>query len=192
MTPATLLRLSLLLLAAAGFTGCAALESAFQRPAAEPALVPRGETFWDETGAAGPDRIVINLTAQRAYYQRGDRLIGESRISSGRKGFDTPPGRYKVIQKDKDHVSNLYGDYVDEDGEVVVKDVDVKKDPMPDETEFAGARMPYFLRFTGGYGMHAGNVPRYRASHGCVRLPSRMAERFFNAAALGTPVIVEP
>ena len=51
--------------------------------------------------------------------------------------------------------------------------------------------MPYFLRFTRGYGMHAGYVPQYRASHGCIRMPAEMARRFFHAADLGTPVIVK-
>ena len=53
--------------------------------------------------------------------------------------------------------------------------------------------MPYFLRFTGGYGMHAGFVPRYRASHGCIRMPEKMAKRFFDAAKVGTRVeVIEP
>jgi lipoprotein-anchoring transpeptidase ErfK/SrfK len=51
--------------------------------------------------------------------------------------------------------------------------------------------MPFFLRFTRGYGMHAGYVPRYRASHGCIRMPGEMAEHFFDAAEEGTPVIVK-
>jgi lipoprotein-anchoring transpeptidase ErfK/SrfK len=51
--------------------------------------------------------------------------------------------------------------------------------------------MPYFLRFTRGYGMHAGFVPRYRASHGCIRMPAEMAKHFFDAAELNTPVIVK-
>jgi lipoprotein-anchoring transpeptidase ErfK/SrfK len=50
--------------------------------------------------------------------------------------------------------------------------------------------MPYFLRFAGGYGMHAGFVPRFRASHGCVRMPMRMAKYFFEAAEIGTRVEV--
>jgi lipoprotein-anchoring transpeptidase ErfK/SrfK len=52
--------------------------------------------------------------------------------------------------------------------------------------------MPFYLRFTGGYGMHMGHLPGYRASHGCVRMPGEMAERFFNAADIGTPVTVDP
>jgi lipoprotein-anchoring transpeptidase ErfK/SrfK len=62
---------------------------------------------------------------------------------------------------------------------------------MPEGTEFRGAPMPYFLRFTRGYGMHAGYVPRYRASHGCIRMPREMAKHFFDAAEEDTPVVVK-
>ena len=58
------------------------------------------------------------------------------------------PGKYRVIQKDENHVSNLYGSYVDQDGTVVRGNVEVGKTPMPKGTEFRGAPMPYFLRFT--------------------------------------------
>ena len=51
--------------------------------------------------------------------------------------------------------------------------------------------MPYFLRFSGGYGLHAGSVPNHPASHGCVRLPAEMAKHFYANASVGTPVRVE-
>lgn len=150
-----------------------------------------GSTYWNDKNPRGAGKIVVSLREQRAYFYRGKRLVGESNISTGRKGFETPPGNYRVIQKDADHYSNLYGEYVDENGRVVKPNVDIKKDPKPPGAKFVGASMPYFLRFTGGYGMHAGYVPRYRASHGCIRMPSRMARRFFDAADLGTAVIVK-
>lgn len=151
----------------------------------------RGSTHWRADAVKGPPKIVVELGAQRAYFYKGKKLVGESSISTGRKGFETPPGRYRVIEKDVDHVSNLYGDYVDENGEVFQRNVDTRKDPQPDGTTFRGAPMAYFLRFRGGYGMHAGYVPRHRASHGCIRMPRTMAKRFFDAAPHGTPVIVE-
>ena len=65
--------------------------------------------------------------------------------------------------------------------------------PQPSGAHFVGAPMPYFLRFQDGYGMHAGFVPRYRASHGCIRMPIEMAKHFFEAAKIGTSVeVVEP
>jgi lipoprotein-anchoring transpeptidase ErfK/SrfK len=150
-------------------------------------------SFWNGDGVTGPPAIQIVLSDQRAYFYKGQQLVGDSVISSGKKGFETPPGTYKVIQKDKNHASNLYGDYVDEDGEVVQANVDVTKDPKPDDAvAFVGAKMPFFLRFSGGYGMHAGKLPGYRASHGCVRMPGEMAEHFFNAAEIGMPVTVQP
>jgi hypothetical protein len=95
-----------------------------------------------------------------------------------------------VIQKDKNHVSNLYGRILGADGAVVKSDAHMSKDKVPEGGSFAGAKMPYFLRFHGGYGLHAGRVPSYPASHGCVRLPSAMAPRFFENSELGTPVSV--
>jgi lipoprotein-anchoring transpeptidase ErfK/SrfK len=74
-----------------------------------------------------------------------------------------------------------------------MRNVDAGKDPRPDGAHFVGAPMPYFLRFTGGFGMHAGFVPRYRASHGCIRMPAPMAKHFFDAAEIGTRVeVIEP
>ncbi len=140
----------------------------------------------------GAPSVKIVISEQRAYFYKGGKLVGESTISSGKKGFETPPGHYKVIQKDKDHVSNMYGDYVDKNGNVVQHNVDVTKDPLPPGATFQGAKMPFFMRFTGGYGMHAGYLPGYAASHGCVRMPMAMAEHFFDAVEEGTPVTVEP
>jgi L,D-transpeptidase-like protein len=147
--------------------------------------------YWEPDHFKGAPKIVVHLDDQRAYFYRGKHIIGESNISTGRKGYETPPGKYRVIQKDADHVSSEYGDYVTEDGEIVMRNISARKDPKPRGTVFDGAKMPYFLRFTGGYGMHAGFVPRYRASHGCIRMPAEMARHFFDAADEGTPVVVK-
>ena len=144
----------------------------------------------DDPSLKGDPKIVINLTLQQAFFFRGKLLVGQTNISTGRVGYETPPGKYRVIQKDADHVSSEYGDYVNQYGAVVVRDVDVNRNPQPAGARFAGARMPYFLRFTEGYGMHAGFVPRTRASHGCVRMPLTMAKHFFDAAEIGTRVEV--
>jgi lipoprotein-anchoring transpeptidase ErfK/SrfK len=73
-----------------------------------------------------------------------------------------------------------------------MKDIDVKKDPKPPGAIFDGARMPYFMRITGGVGMHEGFLPGYPASHGCIRMPEFMAEAFFNNLSVGTPVTISP
>ena len=147
--------------------------------------------YWEGDDVPGRPKIVVHLAEQKAYFYKGRHLVGETTVSTGKPGFSTPPGRYTVLQKDKDHLSSIYGDYVDDEGNVLVSNIDNRHDPPPAGGRFDGARMPYFMRFRGGYGMHAGYVPPFRASHGCIRLPERMAKRFFNAAHEGTPVVVE-
>jgi lipoprotein-anchoring transpeptidase ErfK/SrfK len=73
---------------------------------------------------------------------------------------------------------------------VVVSNVGVKRDPKPSGTSFRGAPMPYFMRIHGGVGMHAGFLPGFAASHGCIRMPERMAQIFFANVSHGTPVRV--
>ena len=147
-------------------------------------------SFWDGDGVQGSPSVVVNLPEQRAYFYKGDQLVGVSQISAGREGYNTPSGNYKIIQKDQNHASSLYGDYVDATGNVIKKDVDVTKDPKPPGAIFKGAPMPYFMRITGGVGMHQGYLPGYPASHGCIRIPGKMAVVFFNNVELGTPVQV--
>jgi lipoprotein-anchoring transpeptidase ErfK/SrfK len=145
-------------------------------------------SYWDGDEIGGQPSIKIDLAEQRAYFYKGDQLVGVSVASTGREGYGTPPGEFRITQKDIDHASNLYGDYVDPSGHVVMRNVNIKQDLQPPATTFRGAPMPYFLRIHGGIGMHAGYLPGYPASHGCIRLPERMAVRFFQNAPVGTPV----
>ena len=146
---------------------------------------------WNDSGAKGAPKIVVDVSEQRAYFYRGESRIGETKCSTGKKGFETQIGHFVVTQKDKDHKSNLYGSFVGQGGSVVKRDVDMSKMKVPGGCSFQGAKMPFYMRFTGGYGLHAGYVPDYPASHGCVRLPHSMAERFYENALVGTPVIVQ-
>ncbi len=202
MTPRCLLR-GLFLLGLAGLSACAGpdrrlVSSTTQYLTSSGGVVERASTvsavddvsYWDGDGVAGAPSITIQLSEQRAYFYKGGRLVGVSRVSTGREGYRTPAGRFKIIQKNRDHVSNLYGNYVDAGGNVVVSNVGVKRDPRPPGTTFSGAPMPYFMRIHGGVGMHAGFLPGFPDSHGCIRLPEHMAERFFAHAPLGTPVAV--
>ncbi|NNM29506.1 MAG: L,D-transpeptidase family protein, partial [Akkermansiaceae bacterium] len=120
------------------------------------------------------------------------QLVGVSPVSTGDSEHVTPPGEFKVSQKNIDHESSLYGRIIDvTTGDVIVADADTRiNKPGPDQ-EYQGAPMHYFLRFNGGIGMHAGHLPGYPASHGCVRLPRRMAQKFYENAEIGTPVLVE-
>jgi hypothetical protein len=149
-------------------------------------------SYWDGDGVPGAPRIRISLSEQRAYFYKGGELVGVSVISTGREGHDTPTGNYKIIQKDADHKSSVYGDWVDAAGNVIQKDIDNRKDPKPPGAIYDGAKMPHFMRIVGGVGMHAGFLPGYPASHGCIRMPPFMAQNFFNNVQMGTPVSIVP
>jgi lipoprotein-anchoring transpeptidase ErfK/SrfK len=161
-------------LAALFMTGCAQIEN----------------TVYDIRGLpAGKVSLVVDLTSQEAYLYGGDQLALTAPISTGREGYNTVPGRYKIIQKDEDHRSSIYGEYV-KDGVVLKADANVNKDPKPRGATFVGAPMPFFMRIYGGVGLHEGDLPGYPASHGCIRMPGSKARRFFAAVRLGTPVRV--
>jgi len=141
---------------------------------------------------SGKASIVVDLGEQQAYLYRGKHRTASSRISSGREGHRTPLGRFTVIRKDIDHRSSLYGSYADDSGRVVKGNVDSRKDPKPPHTHFQGAPMPFFVEFSPGYGLHQGYLPGVPASHGCIRMPYWKARQFYEAAHIGTSVIVKP
>ncbi len=159
-------------------------------PAPNPALLDT-VSYWEGDGVPGSPKIRINLGEQKAYFYRDDTVVGVARVSTGREGYGTPPGTFSVTQKVVNHRSSAYGNFVDESGNVVVADVDSRVDKPPPGTKFLGASMPHFLRFNLGVGMHAGFLPGYPDSHGCVRLPDWMARKFYENSTHGTPVIVE-
>jgi lipoprotein-anchoring transpeptidase ErfK/SrfK len=139
--------------------------------------------------AAEPLAIEIDLAAQKAYLLQDGQIIYESPISSGRPSHPTPTGNFKVIEKDANHRSSLYGKIVDANGRTLVRDADSDM-PIPPGAKFVQAPMKNFLRFDGATGTHAGYLPGYPASHGCVRMPALKAELFFNIVEAGTPVRV--
>ncbi len=149
-------------------------------------------SYWDGDGVSGAPSVKISLSEQRAYFYKGDQLVGVSIISTGREGFGTPTGSWRLQQKERDHKSSLYGNYVDAQGNIIKKDVDTSKDKRPPGAIYDGASMPYFMRIHGGVGMHEGFLPGYPASHGCIRMPEFMAEKFFNNVEVGTPVSIVP
>jgi lipoprotein-anchoring transpeptidase ErfK/SrfK len=150
-------------------------------------------SYWDGDGATGPARVRISLGEQRAYFYKGEQLVGISILSTGREGHNSPTGSFHIIQKDIDHVSSIYGDYIDaKTHAIVMKEIDRDKDKMPKGCIYDGARMPFFMRITGGVGMHEGFLPGYPASHGCIRMPGFMAEAFFRNVEVGTPVTITP
>lgn len=134
-------------------------------------------------------RVEIDLQAQTAYLIRGRQVILESPVSTGRYGHLTDTGSFKVIEKERNHFSSIYGKIVDAQGNTVVADADADM-RVPRGGKFIPAPMRYFMRFHGADGMHAGYLPGYAASHGCVRMPEDLAIAFFNAVQVGTPVQV--
>jgi hypothetical protein len=154
--------------------------------------IPDDVSYWDGDGATGSPLIKINRGQQKAFFYKGGVLVGISRISSGSEDHGTPAGKYKITQKNKDHVSSLYGVFKDRATGMTTNDnVDIRVDKIPPGEIFYNAPMPNFMRFNGGIGMHTGYLPGYAASHGCIRMPHHMSTHFFENVELGTPVIVE-
>lgn len=124
-----------------------------------------GEYVWAATlPKEGDTRVVVDLLHQMAYVYRGDALVGASAISSGKEGKETPLGIWPILQKKKFHRSRKYND----------------------------APMPFMQRLDEyGVALHGGNNPGYPASHGCVRLPMKFAEKLFSLTKVGTVVVVE-
>lgn len=133
--------------------------------------------------------VQIDIGEQKAYLLYDDRAIMESPISSGRYGHLTPNGAFTITDKDLNHTSSIYGRIEDEYGHTVVADADVDM-PVGYGTRFVNAPMRYYMQFAPGIGMHAGYLPGYPASHGCVRMPESKAIAFFQAVSVGTPVTV--
>jgi len=117
---------------------------------------------------AGFKEIVVDLSEQKAYALDDGYIVFEGRISSGKKGRETPPGDYVILEKKRHHRSNLW--------------------PKPN----GGAKMNYMLRLSNsGIAMHLGYVPNRPASHGCIRMKSGFAQRMYKWAKVGMPVSVE-
>jgi hypothetical protein len=149
-------------------------------------------SYWDGLSpGGGPVSITVNLTEQRAYFFQGSRLVGVALVATGREGFGTPAGNYKIIEKLVEKRSNLYGTNYDMDGNVAKEGADVRLHPPPPGGRFEGAEMPYWMRLTkGGIGLHQGPipVPGSPASHGCIRVSKSVIQDFFAQAPLNTPV----
>jgi len=133
--------------------------------------------------------VEIDLEEQRAYLLQGGRPVLASPISSGRYGHLTKAGSFKILEKEQTHYSSMYGKIVDGRGNTIVADADADM-LVPRGGKFIPAQMHYFMRFNGADGLHAGYLPGYPASHGCVRMPEQYAIPFFNSVSVGTPVTV--
>ena len=135
---------------------------------------------------------IISLSKQRLYLMTGDQIYIDSPISSGKAGHTSPTGHLSVKEKDPNHRSNIYGNFVDRSGRIVRSGISSKIDSAPSGTHYEGAPMKWFCRLTDtGVGFHIGILPGYPASHGCIRLPENMAPLIYQKVKVGTPVTVE-
>jgi hypothetical protein len=130
----------------------------------DPAKLKPGEFIWDAAAAPeGPLVIVVSLPDQIAKVYRNGVRIGVAKVSTGKEGHRTPTGIFTILNKDKDHRSKTYDN----------------------------APMPYSERLTwDGIALHAGGVPGYPESHGCVHLPTRFAELLFGVTSVGITVVI--
>lgn len=139
--------------------------------------------------------VTVSLSQQRAFLKiRGTNDVYiDTPISSGSARHQTPAGTYTVLQKNPDHRSSIYGDFVDSKGRVVRSGISTKTHSAPAGTRYVGAPMKWFCRLTWtGIGMHVGILPGYPASHGCIRLPADIAPLIYQKVKLGTPVTIQP
>ena len=123
-----------------------------------------GQWVWKaEIARDGPVLVYVDLTRQIATVYRNGVRIAVSTISSGKEGYSTPTGVFTILEKDKDHYSRTYDN----------------------------APMPYQQRLTWkGVAMHAGNLPGFPASHGCIRLPMEFAKKLFEVTPMGGTVVI--
>ena len=157
---------SALLFIASTFAAAAPFWGARQSSPADlsPADLKPGEWIWGgDSKTLGPMAVIVSLTEQRAYVYRNGILIAVSTVSTGKPGHETPTGVFTILQKDKDHFSKKYNN----------------------------APMPYQQRLTwDGIALHAGGLPGYPESHGCVHLPTQFANLLFDATNMGMTVVV--
>jgi lipoprotein-anchoring transpeptidase ErfK/SrfK len=126
-------------------------------------LAPGQSTWLESTPGRGGLLVVVDVARQRAIVYRSGQPIAVSTVSTGKPGRDTPTGVFPILSKETMHHSNLYDD----------------------------APMPFMQRLTwDGIALHAGHVPGYPASHGCVRLPKAFAEKLYGATSKGETVVI--
>lgn len=164
MTPSHLSRRSALTLVGCASLTALAFPSLGQHVYKETHSLDPGEFTWHpERQPDGPVAVIVSLDEQLAHVYRNGVRIAVSTCSTGKPGHATPTGVFVVLQKDRDHRSSTYNN----------------------------APMPNMNRLTwDGIALHAGNLPGYPASHGCVRLPMEFSARLFEITHLGTPIII--
>jgi hypothetical protein len=155
-------RLSLALLASV-LAACATVSLVSTNRAADREFDASSFTWHPERSPDGPVVVCVNLKTQKAAVYRKGILIGACLVATGREGFETPTGVFHILEKDADHHSSTYNN----------------------------ASMPFTERLTwGGVALHAGNLPGYPSSHGCIHLPYEFSKKLFEVTRVGGTVIV--
>ena len=139
--------------------------------------------------SAQQTQVIINLTQQTAYLLVDGQVAFVSPIASGKEGWGTPSGNFRIVNKDLGHRSADFGLVVDGYGRIVNPNA-TPGSYVPRGCHYEPAPMPYYMQFGRFLGMHGGYLPGYPASHGCVRMPSDLAAEFFARVHVGTPVEV--
>jgi lipoprotein-anchoring transpeptidase ErfK/SrfK len=128
-----------------------------------PKALKPGQYVWRDVSGSGPERLIVSLSDQLAYFYRGETLVAVSTISSGQPGRDTPTGIFSVLDKR----------------------------PMYRSKKYDNAPMPWMQRIDQyGVALHAGYNPGVPASHGCVRLPGAFAKKLYSVTDIGTPIYI--
>ncbi len=136
-------------------------------------------------------QIFIFLDEQELDLYVGDKVAVVSPVSTGRRPGWTPLGQYSIISKSAKHRSSTYGKHVTGSGKVSRSNVDSRKSKPAPGSRFVGSPMPNFLRLTqNGVGIHAGVLPGYPASHGCIRVPHGVSSLLFEHCSVGTRVTI--
>jgi lipoprotein-anchoring transpeptidase ErfK/SrfK len=144
---------------------------------------------WTSVALASETKVIIDLSEQRAYLVERGEVTLVSPVASGKPGWATPTGKFRIFDKDLDHRSRSFGLVLDAYGRVVNSNA-TPDSHVPPGGHYCPAPMPYFMEFSPAVGMHAGYLPGYPASHGCVRMPRDLAALFFERVHTGTPVTV--
>ncbi|MBV9674152.1 MAG: L,D-transpeptidase [Verrucomicrobia bacterium] len=134
-------------------------------------------------------QVMIDLSNQQAVLLQNGQIVLISPIASGKDGWTTPIGNFSIVRKDQNHQSGSFGSVLDRFGRVI----DLNATPrsyVPPGCHYVPAPMPYFMEFAKNIGMHAGYLPGYPASHGCVRMPHDLAQEFYDRVWVGTRVRV--
>jgi hypothetical protein len=145
-------------------TGAASLSGVHELVSVALARPVKAQLEWHpERAPTGPLAIIVSIPKQRVFVYRNGIQIGVSPCSTGKKGHETPTGVFTILQKEKEHHSSSYDN----------------------------ASMPFMERLTwDGVALHAGKLPGYPASHGCIRLPAEFATKLYEITQVGTPVII--